>query len=947
MDANGTRFHLLLGRDDWAQCRDAQGRLLASLWAAEAPEGVAETLYWDPERNEITLQPRLFQFVAAPRDRPPALTDRRGAGRDRFGNWYWVADSRRAIRVGCAGTGLTSHFWSTADDIACGPAPRLGEFQPRQARPSPTPAQLSGLAVTEDHYLVVGTLAPAGLLLFDLHAGGPPQQLLWPEAVAFTPFDMAPRPGGGVWILDRDHLCYWGLDRSFRVISRDQGVLTVRSEQLDDFQPVDPGMTRRTPPRTFPAGIGLGSASPLLGYDPIAIEALPDGTVLILDHQPGAAFSDVYRYHFGQPLGEPVSTRAILDVLEEAIQPDFQLPGYDFAFVPEHTGADGQLLDRLYVVGADGNQAFAFHLTLRDGQLVLEALRQFYPMRLFGGKGLVAAGGEVYYDFDDRWIPLVAQRRPRYVAEATIETPLREPRQAFDGGEPGCVWHRLMLDACLPPDTEVRVWSRAADNEGRLALTTWRAEPPLYRRSDGSELPYMHQSAGTTYDTWELLLQEARGRYLQLRLRLIGAGRSTPHLRALRIYYPRFSYLERYLPAVYREEPQATSFLDRWLANLEGFYTSIEDKIAAVQMLFDVCSAPPDTLEWLASWFGVALDPAWDEPRRRLFIAHAMEFFQYRGTVRGLQMALRLALDACVDATLFSDRATLPRRASAIRIVEKFRTRRTPGVVFGDPSELAGPQVAEQTPRWLPSQGGAELHRRYTEFRQPPGLTSGQLIEFPIVRPADPTEAAAWQQFALTTLGFTPSAVGVDAAHWQDFLRRRYRRIEALNTAYQLRDQQRLTAFTQAQLPARLPPDGAPVLDWYQFESVVLAMQRTAHRFTVLLPASGSQAAQPGLSPQRLELARRIAELEKPVHTVFDLKFYWAMFRIGEVRLGEDTLLDRGSRAPELMPGMVLGQGYLAESFLAPSHPQDVADRYVLGREPLRRGVQRREETAR
>ncbi|HSF33662.1 MAG TPA: phage tail protein [Candidatus Tectomicrobia bacterium] len=947
MDANGARFHLMLGQDDWAQCRDAHGRLLASLWATSTPDGDAETLYWDPERDEITLQPRLFQFVAAPRDRPPALADRRGAGRDRFGNWYWIDDSCRAIRVSSAGTSLSSHFWSTADDITCEPAPRSGDFQPREIRPSPTPAQLSGLAVTEDHYLVVGTLEPAGLLLFDLHAGGPPQQLLWPETVAFTPFDMAPRPGGGVWILDRDHLCYWGLDRYFRVIPQEQGELTVQPEQLDDFQPVDPGITRRMPPRIFPAGISLGAASPLLAYDPIAIEALPDGTVLILDHQPGAAFSDIYRYRFSQLLGEPVSTRTILDVVEEAIRSDFRLSGHDFAFVPEHTGADGKFLDRVYVVGADGNQTFAFHLTLHDGQLVLEALTHFYPMRLFGGKGLVAAGGEVYYDFADRWIPLVAQHRPRYVVEATLETPLQEPRQAFDSGEPGSVWHRLMLDACLPPDTEVRVWSRAADDEGRLALTAWRAEPPLYRRGDGAELPYMQHIDGVTYDTWELLLQEARGRYLQLRLRLTGNGRSTPHLRALRIYYPRFSYLERYLPAVYREEQQAASFLDRWLANLEGLYTAIEDKIAAVQMLFDVRSAPAETLEWLASWFGVALDPAWDETRRRLFIAHAVEFFQYRGTIRGLQMALRLALDACVDATLFSDGATLPRQSSAIRIVEKFRTRRTPGVVFGDPTELAGPQLAQQTERWLPSQGGTELHRRYTEFRQPSGLTPGQLIEFPIKRPADPIEAAAWQQFALATLGFLPSAISADATRWQDFLMRRYRRIEALNTAYQLRDQQRLTAFTQSHLPDRIPPDGAPVKDWYQFESVVLAMQRTAHLFTVLLPVPRLQASQPSLSPQRLELARRIAELEKPAHTVFDLKFYWAMFRIGEVRLGEDTLLDRGSRAPELMPSMVLGQGYLAESFLAPRHPQDVADRYILGREPLRRGALWREETAR
>jgi len=57
---------------------------------------------------------------------------------------------------------------------------------------------LSGLAITRDHYLVVGVLKPQGLLVFDLHAGGAPVQMFWPAAVDFQSFDMAAAPGGGV-----------------------------------------------------------------------------------------------------------------------------------------------------------------------------------------------------------------------------------------------------------------------------------------------------------------------------------------------------------------------------------------------------------------------------------------------------------------------------------------------------------------------------------------------------------------------------------------------------------------------------------------------------------------------------------------------------------------------------------------------------------------------------
>ena len=53
-------------------------------------------------------------------------------------------------------------------------------------------------------------------------------------------------------------------------------------------------------------------------------------------------------------------------------------------------------------------------------------------MRLFGGKGFVAAGNRAWYDFGDRWIPLVAQPVQRYPETGTAVTPV------LDSGIPGC-----------------------------------------------------------------------------------------------------------------------------------------------------------------------------------------------------------------------------------------------------------------------------------------------------------------------------------------------------------------------------------------------------------------------------------------------------------------------------------------------------------------------------
>jgi hypothetical protein len=166
---------------------------------------------------------------------------------------------------------------------------------------------------------------------------------------------------------------------------------------------------------------------------------------------------------------------------------------------------------------------------------------------------------------------------------------------------------------------------------------------------------------------------------------------------------------------------------------------------------------------------------------------------------------------------------------------------------------------------------------------------------------------------------------------WQDFLARRYRRIGALNQVYGTA----WTSFQNVALPDDLPPDDKPLNDWFQFETVALRMRNSAHRFTVLLPVPAALAFDTDEHRRRLELSQRIVELEKPAHTVFDIRFYWAMFRVGDARLQLDTVIDQGSRAPQLLPNLILGQGFLGESYLAPPALEAAGDREVLGRDAI------------
>jgi hypothetical protein len=130
-------------------------------------------------------------------------------------------------------------------------------------------------------------------------------------------------------------------------------------------------------------------------------------------------------------------------------------------------------------------------------------------------------------------------------------------------------------------------------------------------------------------------------------------------------------------------------------------------------------------------------------------------------------------------------------------------------------------------------------------------------------------------------------------------------------------------------LPATTATD-----DWASFEDA-LRMRALAHRFTVLLPVSLDDPAPDTTELEaRRALARRIVELQKPVHTIADVRFYWSAFRIGEARLGEDSALDLGSRSPQLLRPAIVGRDHVGESYLGDEAPPHLTQPPSFGRRP-------------
>jgi hypothetical protein len=117
--------------------------------------------------------------------------------------------------------------------------------------------------------------------------------------------------------------------------------------------------------------------------------------------------------------------------------------------------------------------------------------------------------------------------------------------------------------------------------------------------------------------------------------------------------------------------------------------------------------------------------------------------------------------------------------------------------------------------------------------------------------------------------------------------------------------------------------------DWYQFQGALL-IDATAHQFTVYLPLAPGDAQSTTTQRSKLSLARRVIDLEKPAHTAYDIKFYWAFFRVGDARLAQDTVLDQGSRALQLLLPAVLGDTYTGSAYLSSELPGEPRHRPFL-----------------
>jgi phage tail-like protein len=652
MDANGLKFWMLSEKSDW--------RL-------DAASGVS----FDSTRRHLRLaSARAFQPVTEVKNDARSLLEKIPQTLDSFGARAYFNTTRNAVMVGSDFPGEIEIF-----------KPEDGE--------SP-----SDLAMGYDGALYLAFEMAKKIVMLDQRDRWDAFTLSTGE---FSPWRLAADPGGGVWVLDRSH----------RRLARFHGQPLPRNSlgifAADTFRPDE---ENPDPPRLSLCEDAFWPP----GEEAVAIALNAQGRLALLSWPPDDQMDGLARVRRLGPGGE----------FEPAIELEGSRFPYSLAWVSEDriaallTGLNSEA--PVYAIGDVTHGG--------GGRMIVPPVGDIYPLRDYesgAGPFLRVVAGPPRYPKRSGSTPLHRLSLPSYLKEGRVSgsKPSREGDQtpaAFDSGSDQTVWHRLYLEASIPPKCGVVVRLAAAstpdeiikdedwsshlfgehfEQNGNLPRGVWAPVP--------SELPFHpgmlackreRNSAGL----FTALIQRAgrrvrtlRGRYLYVEVELIGDGRSTPEVAALRAYASRFSYVNRYLPEIYHETefgPDAdrivsvdpatgrygpttpADFLERFVDNFEGLLTPLEDRIANAHLLTDPDAAPEEALEWLASWIGMSFDPVYRAASRRESLRNAAKLYRYRGTENGLKLALDIATGGGVSG-------------GEIIVLEDFRLRRALATILG------------------------------------------------------------------------------------------------------------------------------------------------------------------------------------------------------------------------------------------------------------------------
>lgn len=230
------------------------------------------------------------------------------------------------------------------------------------------------------------------------------------------------------------------------------------------------------------------------------------------------------------------------------------------------------------------------------------------------------------------------ERQDTKLLEGTLLLP------ALDTKKEKTVWHKVLLERTLPKETQIYIYYYVSDSKEAVVNgkkinidEIIKDETKTFLEKEQILQPLWQNHI---FNPKDALFFNAKGRYIWLKIHLVGTEKETPKIHKLRVYFPRMSYLS-YLPAVYQEDPTSSEFLERFLSIFSTFLMDMEEQIDNIPNYFNPNFVSGDFLRWLSSWLGIAADESWSDEQIKLLMKNAPFLYKKRGT--------RLAIEKIVE----------------------------------------------------------------------------------------------------------------------------------------------------------------------------------------------------------------------------------------------------------------------------------------------------------
>jgi phage tail-like protein len=253
-------------------------------------------------------------------------------------------------------------------------------------------------------------------------------------------------------------------------------------------------------------------------------------------------------------------------------------------------------------------------------------------------KIIIGLFDEIYTECDNKGI-VVLNGNTFFVSEGCFFSPV------FDCRKEETLWHRVYADLIMSKETTFSIDYFASDlqinNPGLIENKKWQTAIEITGNGNQNANGLQIYAQGE-YCRADAFLTNAKGQYCVLRIRMgSNDGVSTPLLKKIYLYFPRYSYL-RYLPPVYKDDAIGRDIMDRFLSLFESFNTDMDECIGTVGRYFDPLCTPYEFVPWLASWIGIVFDQNWTEESFRNLLKSAYLIFNKRGTIAGLTKMVEL-----------------------------------------------------------------------------------------------------------------------------------------------------------------------------------------------------------------------------------------------------------------------------------------------------------------